>query len=134
MSTDKNQDILDTYAELFGADAELKKDSNSSGEIVWTIEGSGVPGMKSKEMRLFLAGVKLGRTLRPAKAPRVSKHAALREAILKDGRVEVDVKDFESDALKIARNNLFTQAYALGLKGQFKVETVDGKLVGTVVK
>lgn len=75
----------------------------------------------------------MGAATKPRKPSTTRQTSWIRDAIVKDGRVEVPIPD-DADAygLRLLKNLVFHQAYALGLKGKFKL-TVDkkrGVLVG----
>jgi hypothetical protein len=55
----------------------------------------------------------------------------IRAAIVEHGRVEVEVPEsFGPVEVRKLKNSLFNQAYALGLKGKFKItKSADGKLL-----
>lgn len=59
------------------------------------------------------------------------KPDAIRDAIARDGRVEVPLQDPDDKAeRKRVTNTIFTRAYSLGLKGKFKVRVVNGVAIG----
>lgn len=66
-----------------------------------------------------------------AAAGRKLKADPIRDAIERDGKVEVTLKD-PADAAEKKRvtNTIFGRAYTLGLKGQFEVKVVDGVVIG----
>lgn len=55
----------------------------------------------------------------------------IRDAIMRDGEVRVPLEDPDDpQAKKRLVNKVFSRAYSLGLKGQFKVRVEDGLVIG----
>ena len=116
-------------------------DNPTGNKLVWsvvlrddTVDAVGdfdTASMGTAEARAFAAGVRLG-ARRKTSAGKAQKDNPLRNAILSDGLVEVEIADKDAAEQKRLRTAIFNAAYSLGLKGHFKVRTEEGKLVGVV--
>ena len=115
-----------------GALADFKKASTGD-KLKWTIvraDGHGTLTLESREVHALLLGIGFGRA-----AGRAAKPHPIRDVIVADGRVVVDIDDpNDSTSLKRQRNGLFGHAYALGLKGRFTVKREGDKLIGEVTE
>lgn len=126
-----------------GLIVDYKGENPTGNKLVWNLSLSesvaaalvdyDVTKLESSEVKAFLAGAAAAIAL-PQKKVRHRQPNPLREAIQKDGRVEVDVPEgATATEVKTLRNKMFLAAYGAGYKGKFKVRTTgDGKLVGEV--
>lgn len=97
---------------------------------VWTLTiptpaGESDVELPTREAEAFIRGVDA------LTASRARSENPVREAIYAHGRVEVELEDpSDAAAVKRTRNAVFAAAYALGLKGKFRVRTVDDTVFG----
>lgn len=123
-------------ARTFGVVSTYEKTNPTGNKVQWVIgfDGNGDESVtfETRELDAFLRGIRLASAAaaRPG-AKRPPKLTPTRRAILEDGRVEVELRNpGDAAELKRRRNGLFSDAYALGLKGQFHVTKDGDRLIG----
>lgn len=132
----RGDDLVDHLNQVkqLGLVRAYEKTNPTGNKLVWVLElpngdAAETVELDSPQLKALLAGVHLATSTNAAR--RSPKMTPTREAILADGRVVLDIKKPNDKAyMKRLRNGLFSDAYAVGLKGQFHVTREGDKLVG----